>query len=209
MDDIVKAALKKWPQVPHCWGWLALDARGNWYMRDERTQAAGPFPQVKGSRIEHDKLLAFIHRNYLADAQGAWYFQNGPQRVYVALEAAPYVWRLQATPDAADVAPGLAQQPPAVQAHTGQPGGAVLGVWLDETGRLYLACAAGFGIVHTLDMHVAASAVEAGCWQPEELPFAQMPARFGYCLQPAPQEQRCPAGTGAPSRAGEASGGGA
>ena len=30
MDDIVKAALKKWPNVPHCYGWLALDARGDW-----------------------------------------------------------------------------------------------------------------------------------------------------------------------------------
>ena len=35
-DDIVKAALKKWPNVPHCYGWLALDARGDWYMRDDR-----------------------------------------------------------------------------------------------------------------------------------------------------------------------------
>ena len=53
MDDIVKAAMRKWPNVPHCYGWLALDARGDWYMRDEPAQAAGPFPQVKGSRIEH------------------------------------------------------------------------------------------------------------------------------------------------------------
>ena len=71
MDDIVKAALKKWPNVPHCYGWLALDARGDWYMRDDRIRAAGPFPQVKGSRITHDKLLAFIHRNYDRDERGA------------------------------------------------------------------------------------------------------------------------------------------
>ena len=32
MDDIVKQALAKWPNVPHCYGWLGLDARGNWYM---------------------------------------------------------------------------------------------------------------------------------------------------------------------------------
>ena len=36
MDEIVKAALRKWPTVPHCYGWLALDARGDWYLRDER-----------------------------------------------------------------------------------------------------------------------------------------------------------------------------
>ena len=95
MDPIVEAALKKWPNVPHCHGWLALDARGDWYMRDDRVRAAGPFPQVKGSRIVHDKLLAFIGRNYAVDAQGCWFFQNGPQRVYVELEAAPWIWRLQ------------------------------------------------------------------------------------------------------------------
>ena len=27
MDDIVKQAMAKWPNVPHCYGWLALAAR--------------------------------------------------------------------------------------------------------------------------------------------------------------------------------------
>src|SRR5687768_14148129 len=99
MDEIVKAALAKWPNVPHCYGWLALDARGDWYMRDERIQAAGPFPQVKGSRIDHEKLREFIHRNYDHDEAGSWYFQNGPQRVYVELEVAPWVWRLRRSVD--------------------------------------------------------------------------------------------------------------
>ena len=121
MDALVEAALRKWPNVPHCYGWLALDARGQWYMRDERAQAAGAFPQVKGSRIAHDKLLGFIHRNYLQDGQGAAYFQNGPQRVYVELEAAPFVWRLH---EAADPVPEVC-------AHTGTPA-TVQGCWLDE-----------------------------------------------------------------------------
>ena len=34
MDDIVKQAMAKWPNVPACWGWLGLDARGNWWLRD-------------------------------------------------------------------------------------------------------------------------------------------------------------------------------
>ena len=72
MDDIVAAALKKWPNVPHCYGWLALDARGDWYMRDDRIQAAGPFPRVKGSRIDHDKLREFIARNYASDDREVW-----------------------------------------------------------------------------------------------------------------------------------------
>jgi hypothetical protein len=174
MDDIVKAALKKWPNVPHCTGWLALDARGDWYMRDDRAQAAGPFPQVKGSRILHDKLREFIHRNYASDDAGCWFFQNGPQRVYVELEAAPWVWRLQA-------AGGDAVQ---VNSHTGRDA-QVESVWLDERGRLFLATDIGLGLVHTLDMEVAAQAVESGRWQPGELHFDEMPARFGYRLSPA------------------------
>jgi len=174
MDDLVKAALIKWPNVPHCYGWLALDARGDWYMRDDRIQAAGPFPRVKGSVIRHDKLLAFIHRNYARDEAGASFFQNGPQRVYVQLEAAPYVWRV-------DGAPGVWS----VVAHTGQATQRAE-PWLDEHGRLFIDTELGFGLVHTLDMERAAQAVECGDWRPGEMPFADMPGRFGYVLQPLP-----------------------
>ena len=177
MDDIVKAALRKWPHVPACHDWLALDARGDWYMRDERVQAAGPFPAVKGSRIRHEKLLAFIHRNYLADAAGAWFFQNGPQRVYVALEAAPLVYGAE---------PGEAGGPPRLLTHTGEAAGAVRATWLDEHGRLFIDAEAGFGLLRSPDMWVAADAVEAGLWAPQELPFAAMPDRFGYQLRPTP-----------------------
>lgn len=172
MDEIVKAALKKWPNVPHCYQWLALDARGDWYMRDERVQAAGPFPRVKGSRIAHEKLLAFIDRNYAHDEAGAWFFQNGPQRVYVELEAAPWVWRV----GDADFA---------VTSHTGLQA-LPRSAWLDEQGRLFLDTDLGFGLVHTLDMGPAADAVERGLWVPGTLPFAEMPARFGYVLAPQP-----------------------
>lgn len=177
MDEIVKAALRKWPDVPHCWGWLALDARGDWYMRDERIQAAGPFPRVKGSRIVHDKLREFIHRNYTRDESGAWFFQNGPQRVYADLEAAPHVWRLFEPADGTAV--------PRVESHTGQPA-QVRSAWLDEDGRLFLHTDLGFGLVHTLDTGLAAAAVEAGSWVPQEWPFARMPERFGHVLQPRP-----------------------
>ncbi len=173
MDAIVEAALRKWPRVPHCHGWLALDARGDWYMRDERTQAAGAFPRPKGSRIEHEQLKAFIARNYAADAQGAWFFQNGPQRVYVELEAAPWVWRV------ADAAPWP------LHAHTGADAGRLQGCWLDEQGRLFALTDLGFGLVHSLDMLGAAAAIEAGAWRPAEMPFAQMPPHFGYQLRPA------------------------
>ena len=176
MDDMVRAALKKWPNVPACTGWLALDARGDWYMRDERIQARGSFPVVKGSRIEHEKLREFIERNYESTKDGQWFFQNGPQRVYVELEAAPHVWRLMAVPGTA----------PAVRSHVGGGEAAVESAWLDEHGRLFLDSERGFGVVHSQDMLDASRAIEQGLWAPQGLGFAQMPARFGYVLKPQP-----------------------
>ena len=62
MDDIVKAAIAKWPNVPHCYGWLGLDARGNWYMRDDQAQAAGPFCTASASHgtAYPPKFLVFL-----------------------------------------------------------------------------------------------------------------------------------------------------
>ncbi|TDV01433.1 DUF2946 family protein [Paraburkholderia caballeronis] len=90
MDELVKQALARWPNVPHCTGWLRLDARGNWRMRDEAAQAQ----HAPGTPIRHAALLGFINRNYECDALGQWFFQNGPQRVYVELEYTPWVVRL-------------------------------------------------------------------------------------------------------------------
>jgi hypothetical protein len=173
MDDIVRQALAKWPNVPDCYGWLGLDARGNWFMRDDRAQASGPFvggsPQSKGSLLKHEKLIDFIQRNYAADPLGQWFFQNGPQRVYVELEAAPRVWRINA-----DLS---------VQDHAGQA--AVLQqCLLDEQGRLYLLADTGFGLVHTQDMFQAADAVEQGLWLVREVLSADLQTQFGYVLSP-------------------------
>jgi Protein of unknown function (DUF2946) len=174
MDPIVLAALKKWPNVPACRGWLGLDARGDWYMRDDRTQAAGPFPQSKGSRIVHEKLREFIHRNYAVDDKGCWFFQNGPQQVFVELEAAPWVWRLFPSTGSA----------PAVQSHTEQSA-AFLSAYTDEAGRLFLQTNLGFGLVHSMDMHLALAPIEAGVWPVQDMLFADMPLRFAYQRSPA------------------------
>ena len=187
MDDIVKAAIAKWPNVPHCYGWLGLDARGNWYMRDDRAQAAGPFCAVssepgrpvvsKGSMLKHDKLIDFIQRNYESDeraessAKGQWFFQNGPQRVYVELEATPFIWRIASGPDFQ------------VAAHTGQSARAQRCL-LDEHGRVYLDTNLGFGLVHTQDMLMAADAIEQGLWVPQEVLAHDLPERFGYVRSP-------------------------
>ena len=176
MDDIVRQALAKWPNVPHCYGWLGLDDRGNWYMRDDRVQAAGPFSVSKGSLLRHEKLIEFIHRNYDCDPQGQWFFQNGPQRVYVELQATPWIWRVSGA-DAVSSHTGIAVQ--------------VRASLLDEEGRLYLETDRGFGLVHTQDMVRASEAVEAGQWAPQDVRAADLPARFGYVASPA--QQRAPA----------------
>jgi len=81
MDPSVLAAIAKWPDVPHVFGWLLLTARGEWRLR--------------GEPIANPAICEFIGRNYAADDCGRWYFQNGPQRVYVTLELAPWVYRVQ------------------------------------------------------------------------------------------------------------------
>jgi hypothetical protein len=170
MDDIVRQAIAKWPNVPHCFGWLGLDARGQWYMRDDRVQVAGPFPQSRGSLLRHEKLVDFIQRNYERDDDGCWYFQNGPQRVYVELEITPWVLR---------VGPGVD-----VTTHAGE----VLrqrGTFVDERGRLFSVTDRGLGLIHTQDMHAAADLVEQGQWNPEPVLAADLPARFGHVLSPS------------------------
>lgn len=90
MDDQVLRSLMKWPNVPDCYGWLALDRRGQWRMRDEFTQ----LNNLPGQVIEHTALKEFIARNYACDAVGRYFFQNGPQRVYITLAATPWIVRI-------------------------------------------------------------------------------------------------------------------
>jgi hypothetical protein len=81
MDAGVLAAMARWPDVPHVYGWLRLTARGQWRLR--------------GEPIANAAIRDFIGRNYAGDERGCWFFQNGPQRVYVELELAPWVYRLR------------------------------------------------------------------------------------------------------------------
>ena len=90
MDEQVLRSLVKWPNVPQCFGWLALDRRGQWRMRDEYAQQH----RLPGSPIVHSALNEFIARNYARDSMGQYFFQNGPQRVYITLDATPWIARL-------------------------------------------------------------------------------------------------------------------
>lgn len=123
MDDIVKAAIAKWPNVPAVFGWLSLNGRGDWRIKDDP--------------IENEAIKEFIGRNYMNDGCGNWFFQNGPQRVYVSLEIAPWIYRL-------DEFKRLAT-------HTGAHPRELRQVFSDENGRLYFETELGPGVLDDRD----------------------------------------------------------
>ncbi|WP_322105913.1 DUF2946 family protein [Paraburkholderia sp. J41] len=200
MDDIVKQALARWPNVPHCTGWLLLDARGNWRMRDEAAQAQN----APGTPIRHDALLGFINRNYERDEHGQWYFQNGPQRVYVELEYTPWIVRLAAAPDGTLA---LTDQAGA----TFEPAAA----WLDEAGSILFADRGprGVALLHDHDLDLFAEHATLGDdaqsgtfhWRAGvALPLqpilrADVPARFHFVASPANAEHRADERAGSPA----------
>ncbi len=182
MDEMVLKAMLKWPNVPSCAGWLGLDGRGDWFMRDDRAQGLGPFSgeqsgkkanvDSKGSKLNHDGLLAFIGRNYACDDLGQWYFQNGPQRVFVELTHAPWVWRLDPS--------GSGQ----VVSHTGRPA-VVQTALCDEDGLVYLNTDLGLGLVHSQDMCLCADAIDQGLWPMSATVKRQdLPATFHFVRSP-------------------------
>jgi hypothetical protein len=179
MDDLVKQAMAKWPNVPDCYGWLGLDERGHWYLRDDAAQASGSFQSgaqgAKGSLLRHDKLIEFIHRNYARDAQGAWYFQNGPQRVYVELASTPLVWRLSDDFQ--------------LSAHTGQETTASA-CYTDQEGRVYFNTPLGFGLLHTLDVGKAAEGLEQAYWQLETVKVENLQTQFDFRQSPAQDKKK-------------------
>jgi hypothetical protein len=124
MDDAVIRSIAKWPNVPSAYGWLSLDRRGDW--------------SVKGERISNPTIVEFIGRNYASDERGRWFFQNGPQRVFVALEYTPWVLRT-------DGDGGLLT-------HTGQAVTDAAAAWLDEQGALLIECMGAVGVLHDRDL---------------------------------------------------------
>ena len=176
MDDIVKQAMAKWPQVPDCYGWLGFDDRGDWYMRDDAVQAQGDFAHAKGSKLAHTKLIEFIERNYACEPLGYWYFQNGPQRVFVELQSVPFVWRVL------DSGLLTAAQGELVKLHE---------CLVDENGRLYALTDKGLGLIHSMDTWHAAKALEDKLWPaPKEVRSTDLALDHGFILSPAKGEKK-------------------
>lgn len=151
MDDAVLRSLAKWPNVPDVYGWLSLDRRGNWLIRNER--------------IGNLALRAFIARNYQPDARGCWYFQNGPQRVFVELAYAPLVVHLEGD---------------ALFDHCGRPFRCEQ-AFLDDEGSVLMLGNSGLGLLDDRDL--AAYADQARGLPP--LARASVERRFGFVRIPA------------------------
>jgi len=124
MDDIVRAAIARWPNVPAVFGWLSLSRRGEW--------------RIKGEPIGNDAIRAFIGRNYANDGCGNWFFQNGPQRVYVSLDMAPFIYRLD--------------EFGRIVAHNDAQPRELRQVFADDDGRLYFETELGPGALDDRDL---------------------------------------------------------
>lgn len=135
MDSDVLAAMARWPDVPDAYGWLSLDARGRWRLHPAGDALAGG----AGTSISNPGILAFISRNYDHDDVGRWFFQNGPQRVFARLDAAPLVLRQQ-------------DEAGTLTTHTGHVVSRVDRWALDAAGRLYAATEHGPAIIE--DRHL-------------------------------------------------------
>ena len=183
--------MAKWPDVPAVFGWLGLDRRGRW--------------RLQGELITNDAANRFIDRNYARDEAGRWFFQNGPQRVFVTLEYAPFVYRLD---DAGTLT-----------AHTGRIARAAMAASLDEEQNLTVVTDLGPGLVDdrdlealserlgfpdgepmdddTLEARLAAAAASRGppdlglVWEGGGvtpigfISAAELPARLGFVREPA------------------------
>ena len=147
MDDLVLRGMAKWPNVPAVYGWLTLDRRGQWL--------------IKGELVSSPVIAEFIGRNYEADADGRWFFQNGPQRVFVTLDYTPYVFR-------AVNATGATLE---IVSHNGVRPETLRGAWIDDGGAILLETDTTVGLVHDrdLDAIVASFVDETGRPVPESV----------------------------------------
>ena len=151
MDESVVRSMAKWPNVPDVYGWLSLDRRGNWLL--------------KGEKIGNRALREFISRNYQPDARGCWYFQNGPQRVFVSLAYTPLVIHFEGE---------------ALFDHCGRPFQAEQ-AFLDEEGSVLMLGKPGIGLLDDRDL---AAFADRAAGLPGIAPGA-VPGRFGFAANPS------------------------
>jgi hypothetical protein len=152
MDEIVVRSMARWPDVPAVYGWLSLDRRGNW--------------RIKGERVTNAALREFIARNYQPDPRGCWFFQNGPQRVFVELAYTPLVVHYEGE---------------ALLDHRSRPFEARK-FSQDEEGSVLIEGAGAVALLDDRDLHLVAE--RAGTFS--AIRRAEVAHRFGFVPQPRP-----------------------
>ena len=160
-DPLVTRAMLKWPDVPACYDWLALDQRGRWRLQD--------------NLITHERTIAFLNRHYTSDPQGCWFVQNGPQRVFVSLPGAPLVLSLTGT-----------QQ---LQTHAGRIVSEIKEIIASDDGNLRCLTEFGLGLVDDRDVS-ALLAELTGSELPRELLDGALASPFALDTPPAVWEAR-------------------
>ena len=159
MDEIVSRAMQKWPNVPNVFGWLRLDRRGNWLVKSRHS----PEVQPVFERIGNQAVVDFIGRNYAHDAAGRWFFQNGPQRVFVSLEYTPFVYRLRGDGES-------------LETHTGLAADEVRAAWIDDAGMLVVETALGPGVLLDRDLPALLDRIETASGAVSEESLAALTA---------------------------------
>ena len=141
IDDLVLKAMARWPNVPAMHGWLRLTRRGRWMLIDRGMPGFDEALHGGGSEITSPPIIDFIGRNYLHDTSGRWYWQNGPQRVFVDLELAPLLYRV------------MGEAPTqSLVTHTGYPVQRIERVMDDAAGNLWLITEQGPGCIDDRDL---------------------------------------------------------
>lgn len=182
MDKSVLDALARWPDVPAVYGWLSLSARGQWRLHPDGQAILGG----AGESIENKQILRFIDRNYTHDSEGRWFFQNGPQRVFVRIDAAPLVI-------AVDDARGV------LTSHNGHLIETVDFWLIDDDGHLFLQSTQGAGqivdkdLVRLVDTLLTTEGTSLLDWWSQsgqtETSIHDPNGHFGACLQPIKLER--------------------
>jgi hypothetical protein len=159
MDANVIAAMARWPDVSDVYGWMSLTESGQWRLHPRGdawqfdTPAVGRVQNYDDSHVSDNvpagetitspQILRFIDRNYTCDKQGQWFFQNGPQKVYVRLDAAPYILHTVGGDSAGKLC---------LRTHNGLNVETVAAWWLDDTGKLYAQTEHGPGLIAGRDL---------------------------------------------------------
>jgi len=139
MDPMVVQAMQRWPNVPHRYGWLGLDARGNWYMRDDTAQAQGAFasglnPVPRAARSSTTNSSHSSSATTRVTRWGSGTFKTGRSGCMWNWRLTPWVWRVDSMQRICAHDGQVTRCPAALR---GRPGST----------RTYTPL--GFGLVHT------------------------------------------------------------